>query len=259
MGDGSYGPNVSQTISSNYMMSKYEITNTVFAGFIAAGGYATQSYWSTNGWAQKISGNWTQPSFWADGNYNGANQPVVGVSLYEAMAFCNWRSAKEGLTAAYDSAGHATLSASGYRLPTEVEWEYAAAKGASTVTERLWAYSGGTSPPFDPSKVVCSVLPATASKTADIGSKSTAGDTPQGLADMTGNVWEWCSDNYQSDASVASGTDRYHFLDDSTAQTFLLRSGAWYFTVDGNLRCAYRFSFTPYGHLNSVGFRVVRP
>jgi formylglycine-generating enzyme required for sulfatase activity len=133
MGDGTYGPNpptgISETISSSYSMAKYEITNAVYGQFIADGGYSTQSYWTTNGWTWKAST--TQPYYWTDINFNGINQPVVGVSWYEAVAFCNWRSVKEGLTPAYNSSGQATLSANGYRLPTEVEWEYAAAKGAS--------------------------------------------------------------------------------------------------------------------------------
>ncbi|MCX7038147.1 MAG: SUMF1/EgtB/PvdO family nonheme iron enzyme [Spirochaetes bacterium] len=254
MGDGAYGPNVSESLSYNFTMSKYEITHSQFAQFIADGGYTTQSYWTTNGWNYKQSQGWTQPAYWTDANFNGANQPVVGVSWYEAVAYCNWRSQKEFFTPAYDSTGHATLGAWGYRLPTEVEWEYAAAKGASTETERLWAYSGGTSPPFDPSKVVCGAL-----KTADVGSKSTAGDTPQGLADMSGNVWEWCSDNNQSDASITIGTDRYYFVDDSTGQLFLVRGGALYDTLENYFRCAYRNLDFPSDRYNAIGFRVVRP
>jgi predicted phage tail protein len=50
MGDGSFGPNVSETVSSNYKLSKYQITNSQFALFIADGGYSTQTYWTTNGW-----------------------------------------------------------------------------------------------------------------------------------------------------------------------------------------------------------------
>ena len=257
MGDGLYGPNptVAQTISYNFTMSKYEITNSQFAQFIADGGYTTQSYWTTNGWNYKQSQGWTQPAYWTDANFNGANQPVVGVSWYEAVAYCNWRSQKEFSTPAYDSTGHATLSASGYRLPTEVEWEYAAAKGASGQAERIYAWGDI----WDSNKAVCSVLPASATKTADVGSKSTAGDTPQGLADMSGNVWEWCSDNYQSDASVASVPNRYYFLDDSTSQYLMFRGGAWYDTNEGFFRCAYREHFNPDDCSNGFGFRVVRP
>jgi formylglycine-generating enzyme required for sulfatase activity len=257
MGDGTYGPNppVQQTISYSFTMSKYEITNSQFTQFITDGGYSTQIYWTANGWNYKESQSWTQPGYWADGNLNGTNQPIVGVTWYEAVAYCNWRSAKEGLTPAYDFAGHATLSAAGYRLPTEAEWEYSAAKGASGQAERIYAW-GDT---WDSNKAVCSVAPASAVKTAEVGNKSTAGDSPQGLADMNGNVWEWCSDNYQPDASVASGTDRYYFVEDATSQTLLLRGGAWNYTDEGYFRCAYRVNFFPSSRSGLIGFRVVRP
>jgi len=251
MGDGTYGPNVSESFSYSFTMSKYEITNSQFAQFISDGGYTTQSYWTTNGWTYKQSAGWTQPAYWTDANFIGANQPVVGVTWYEAVAFCNWRSAKDSLTPAYDSAGHATLSASGYRLPTEVEWEYAAAKGESGQAERIYAW-GDT---WDSSKAVCN-----ATRTADVGSKSMAGgDTPQGLADMSGNVLEWCSDNWQTDGSIAIGTDRHYFVDDSTSHFFILRGGAWGYAGEEIFRCAYRYVDNPSNRVYSIGFRVVRP
>jgi formylglycine-generating enzyme required for sulfatase activity len=259
MGDDTFGPNPptgrSETISTNYNMSKYEITNAEFAQFIADGGYSTQSYWTTNGWTQKTSGAWIQPGYWIDSNFNSANQPVVGVSWYEAVAFCNWRSVKEGLTPAYNSSGQASLSANGYRLPTEVEWEYAAAKGASGQGERIYAYAST----WDWNKVVCNTT-----KTADVGSKSTAGDTPQGLADMCGNVWEWCSDNYQDDISITATTDRY-YLDpsgppyDTTSLNFMFRGGSWYDTYGYNFSCAFRYFYGfPISRGSVIGFRVVR-
>ena len=255
MGDALYGPNppagVTETISADYNMSKYEITNAQFAQFIADGGYSTQSYWTTNGWTWKAST--TQPLFWTDINFNGINQPVASVSWYEAVAFCNWRSVKESLNPAYNSAGQATLSANGYRLPTEVEWEYAAAKGGSGQPERIYAW-GDT---WYENKAVCSVSPASASKTADVGSKSTAGDTLQSLADMSGNVWEWCSDN--DEAVPANGPDRYYFVDDSTSQSFVIRGGSWNNNLEHYFRCAYGTAAVPgYRISGGVGFRVVR-
>ena len=197
MGDGAYGPNVSETISYNFSMSKYLITNSQLAQFISDAGYAIQGYWTTRGLAWKE--NYTQPAYWTDSNFNGPNQPVVGVSWYEAVAYCNWLSVKEGFIPAHDGFGRGNLSASGYRLPTEVEWEYAAAKGAPGQTERIYFWANT----WDSGKATCRVSPASGSKTADVGSKSPEGDSPQGRSDMSGNVWQWCGDNAQSDASVA--------------------------------------------------------
>ncbi len=257
MGDGTYGPNVSQTISYNFKMSQYEITNSQFQAFISESGYSTDSYWTTNGITQRNGGSWTQPSYWANSSYNGSNQPVVGVSWYEAVAFCNWLSVKEGLTPAYNANGQATLTATGYRLPTEVEWEYAAAKGGTGQVERIYAWGDAT--PTDCTLVAGNIGGCGNGKSENVGSKSTVGDTPQGLADMSGNVWEWCSDNYQADGSVASGTDRYYFVNDSTGQTFLVRGGAWNDTSANFFRGGYRYYFVPGVRLNSFGFRVVRP
>ena len=253
MGDGSNGPNVSETISYDFKMSKYEITNTQFAQFIADGGYSTQSYWTTNGWSYKQSQGWTQPGFWTDGNYDRPNQPVAGISLYEAEAFCNWLSIKQGLTPAYGSSGQESLSASGYRLPTEVEWEYAAAKGGPGQAERIFAW-GDT---WDANKVVD--LTDSLSGPADVGSLSPGGDTPQGLADIGGNLWEWCADNDQSNGSITSGTDRYYFTGDSTGATFVVRSGSWARSGEGYFDVAFRGEGQyPNPRWGDFGFRVVR-
>ena len=261
MGDEAYGAyenadqtdTVTQTISYNFKISKTEITNAQFQQFMDGGGYSTDSYWTINGWVQRNSSGWAQPAYWTDPDFNGSNQPVVGVSWYEAVAFSNWLSDKEGLTPAYDNVGTATLTASGYRLPTEVEWEYAAAKGASAEAERIYAYVDS----WDANKVVGGGSGET--QTADVGSKSPAGDTPQGLADMSGNVCEWCSDNYEGDGNVSSGTDRYYFVDDQAATTFVLRGGAWLNSAESNFRGAKRIYWGPTSRYKDFGFRVVRP
>ena len=186
---------------------------------------------------------------------------MVAVSWYEAVAFCNWLSIEEGLTPAYNSAGRANLTASGYRLPTEVEWEYAGAKGASGEAERLWAYTGGFVDPddWDCNKVVSSLC-SVATQSADVGSKSPSGDTPQGLADMSGNANEWCSDNDQADGDVGSGPNRYYFVDDDSSTRFVLRGGEWGVNSDEYwLRAANRGDADADDRGDKIGFRVVRP
>ncbi len=261
MGDGTIGPNptVSQTISYNFNMSKYEITNVQFQAFINDSGYSTDSYWTSNGITARNGGSWTQPAFWTDTNYNGSNQPVVGVSWYEAVAFCNWLSVKEGLTPAYDSNGLATLTATGYRLPTEVEWEYSAAKGGSGQAERIYAWGNAT--PTNCTLVAGNIGGCGNGKVENVGSKSTGGDTPQGLVDMSGNVREWVSDSFQTDVSIAGGIDRYYFVDDTTGQSLLLRGGGWGDGGEVNFRNAYRYSLFVFPNKRPAitGFRVVRP
>jgi formylglycine-generating enzyme required for sulfatase activity len=254
MGDGSYGPRVSEVLSYDFSMAKYPVTNGDFGLFIADNGYGTRSYWTANGWAGK--GSRASPQYWKSSDFDGANQPVVGVSWYEAAAYCNWLSAKEGLAPAYDDTGRAHLDASGYHLPTEVEWEYASAKGAPDLPERLFPW--GDTPKAQ--NAVSNVAPGQAARTENVDSRSPQGDTPQGLADMSGNVWEWCSDNFQSDGEITGGTDRYYFVNDSREQRFVLHGGSWVISFLGGLHAKFRsFSSQPSALYNAVGFRVVRP
>jgi len=128
MGDSWHGSNVTESFSYSYSVSRYEITNEQFCQFISDGGYDTPDYWTTNGWAcRQTLAWWPWPP--AGGWEESVRFHPTSRSWYEVVAFCNWRSIKEGLSPVYDSTGRADLAASGYRLPTEVEWEYAAAKG----------------------------------------------------------------------------------------------------------------------------------
>ena len=107
-----------------FAIAKYPLTNAQYAKFIEAGGYQEQQWWTAAGWEAreqgwawidrewKPTGNpWTEPRYWQDGKWNGAEQPVVGVSWYEAVAFCRWLS---------------QVSGENVTLPTEQQWQRAA-------------------------------------------------------------------------------------------------------------------------------------
>jgi formylglycine-generating enzyme required for sulfatase activity len=169
------------------------------------------------------------------------------VSWQEAVEYCNKRSVKEGLTPAYSGSGNeirCNLSASGYRLPTEAEWEWAARGGGKDPLE--YTYSGSNS-----ADAVAWYDGNSGNTTHPVGAKR---PNSLGLYDMSGNVWEWCWDwfgsysgNAQTDPTgVASGSYR------------VLRGGGWYFSA-GSPRSADRGGGTPTNRGVDLGFRVVRP
>ena len=252
-----YGPQglIMTTLTYNVLVSRHEVTNIAFAEFMNDGGYTNQAYWTTAGWSYITANGITRPYYWLD-LASAPEQPVVGLSWHEAVAFTNWLSIKEGFPVAYDSSGRIIdLLSDGYRLPTEVEWEYAASKGDPSETERLYAWGNS----WNCGKVVCSVPPcgSPSSYLQAVGSKSPGGDTPQGLSDMSGNASEMVSDTYSPLIPNVPLTNGYIF--DAQVDLIIYRGGGWPNT--GAL--AFETSHREYMHVetrteNYIGFRVAR-
>jgi formylglycine-generating enzyme required for sulfatase activity len=169
--------------------------------------------------------------------------PAVNVSWYDAIAFCNLLSDREGLTRAYVVKGKSVTwqaDATGYRLPTEAEREYACRAGTQT------AYSFGDD---------AAELGAHAWSWGNSGGQAhqvgTRRPNPWGLHDMHGNVHEWCWDVYAPypyegpSPRVSSGSSR------------VLRGASWK-TVLKHCRSAHRGSMSPGKRHASVGFRCAR-
>ncbi len=173
------------------------------------------------------------PQYWSDDRFNAPDQPVVGVSWYDAAAYCQW---------------------AGRRLPTEAEWEKAA-RGELVGKKYPWGDS------IDPSK---------ANYGKKVGRTTPVGTYPPngyGLYDMAGNVWEWCMD--ESDGSFyqkpfdpknpVSGPfirfdnqDFTHFTKDH-----VLRGGCWH-NPEGDLRVAQRNGDGSRNTNSLFGFRTAR-
>ena len=161
-----------RTFEYDYELHIYPVTNHQYERFIHAGGYQTRKFWSKEGWRWREKGNCENPDYWGRDDYNDPEQPVVGVSWYEAEAYARW------LTGFKDD-GHT------YRLPKEEEWERAARGDQGNI------YPWGNE--FDKDR--CN------SKESSIGKPTRVNLYPNGISsygcyDMAGNVWEWTSSKF---------------------------------------------------------------
>jgi formylglycine-generating enzyme required for sulfatase activity len=175
------------------------------------------------------------------------NHPIYYVNWYEAVEYCNKLSLKDGLAPAYRGSGDTVIcdfNATGYRLPTEAEWEYAARGGNKGPT--AYEYSGGNSVDG-----VAWYNGNSGGTTHPVGTKQ---PNSLGLYDMSGNVWEWCWDWYGS-YSNGNQTDP---AGASSVAYRVFRGGSW-FTDAAYVRSAYRAYGTPSARNSSLGFRLVRP
>jgi formylglycine-generating enzyme required for sulfatase activity len=191
---------------------------------------------------------WTEVMGSNPSSFKGDTLPVESINWYEAVEYCNRLSLKEGLTPAYWGSGAAIVCdfhASGYRLPTEAEWEYAAKGGNKNFLS--YEYSGGNSVDR-----VAWYSGNSGYSTHPVGTKQ-ANDL--GLYDMSGNVYEWCWDWYGR--SYNSGSQN-NPVGASSGSGRVLRGGSWGDDA-GGVRSAYRGGNTPSGRYGNLGFRLVRP
>jgi len=180
-------------------------------------------------------------------SFRGDNLPVVDVTWYDAIEYCNKRSEKEGLTPAYIiNSDNITWNrnANGYRLPTEAEWEYACRAGTTT------PFSIGDKINTSQANFNSRNKGVFRRKTTPIGSFA---PNAWGLYDMHGNVEELCWDLY-ADYPSGQQTDP---TGPATGAERVKRGGCWN-GYEHSIRSAYRGSFNPKTSSYDVGFRVVR-
>jgi formylglycine-generating enzyme required for sulfatase activity len=255
--EGRYEDEVQHRVTvSSFYMGKNQVTVGEFRRFVNATGYKTTAetsgdgyVWSGGEWEMKADANWKNPYF-----SQQDNQPVVLVSWYDAVNYCNWRSQQESLTAAYTVSGTDVTwnrGANGYRLPTEAEWEYACRAGTTTpfstggniTTDQanyygLGPYNGNAKGTYR-------------GTTTAVGSFAA---NQWGLYDMHGNVYEWCWDWYGTYPS-GSQTDP---MGASSGTGRVLRGGGW-LAYGHALRSALRDNDTPSSGTIDLGFRLLRP
>ncbi len=154
-----------------YAIGKYPVTVAQYRCFVVAGGYDNRDYWTEAGWEYRQKEGWTEPRYWQAPRWTVPNHPVVGVSWYEAAAYCNWLKATTGRD---------------FRLPDEAMWE----KAARGTDGRLYPWDNEWNPAY------LNAHETGIGQTAAVGMFPN-GRSPAGVFDLSGGVWEWMSSQFR--------------------------------------------------------------
>lgn len=240
-------------ITRPFHMGETEVTVAQFRAFVDATGYRTTAETSGKGGShvRKLNENYTrdaQLNWRTPGFPQSDDHPVVQVSQQDAKAFCTWLSTKENAK---------------YRLPTEAEWEYACRAGTLT----RWYCGDGANHLHRCGNLMDQSLMA-AYGSPDSETSPTMNDgwaytapvrsfipNALGLYDMYGNVFEWCSDHYDSSYYSKSPVDD---PPGATAGATFTQRGGCFFHYGGIGRSAYRDHGPADQAQSGLGFRVVR-
>jgi formylglycine-generating enzyme required for sulfatase activity len=242
-----------KSISHPYLISRYPVTNAQFQVFVDdREGYRNDCWWTEAGlkWRGKRTGPEKE-----GGVYDLPNHPVVMVTWYGAVAFCNWLNEKFHVPGSMFQVWckgkienrNIENETWNIRLPTEAEWE----KAARCEDGRIWPWGHE----FDSAK--CNMEDTGIGTTCAVG-LFPGGDSPYGCADMAGNVWEWCQskwvENYKNYDKEVRKRESLEGDDLRVLRGGSFLNSQWY------VRCAYRDRSDPDALGRLVGFRwVVSP
>ena len=217
------------------------VTNGAYVAFIAAGGYDDPRWWTAEGWAWRQEADLIAPQFWAlvDGAWwrtrfgtierVPADEPVQHVCWYEADAYARW---------------------AGKRLPTEAEWEKAAAWDPATGASTRWPWGSDDPGPQHANLGQRHLGPA------PVGAYP-AGASPAGCHQMVGDVWEWTASDFAPyPGFVAFPYEEYSAVFHG-AEYKVLRGGSW--ATDREVcRTSFRNWDFPIRRQIFAGFRCAR-
>jgi formylglycine-generating enzyme required for sulfatase activity len=237
-------------ITRSFFMGIHPVTVGQFGEFVRIKGYETEAEkdgeggWGWNDTFGKFEGRKPIYSWKTTGWTQTAAHPVVNVTWNDAVAFCDWLSQQEGKK---------------YRLPTEAEWEYCC---RAKTTTRFWSGDRdedlkGVANIADTS-FKAKYSTATSAQAWDDGYPFTSPvgqfrANGFGLYDMHGNVWQWCSDWYETDYHKGLRQDPQGASDGE----FRMVRGGSFDLPPRYCRSAYRYYIEPARRDFTIGFRVV--
>ena len=228
-----------EVVVQPYRMARAAVTNEQFAAFVDDGGYARRELWSNDSWRWRAEANAAMPLYWSkQGNHwrvrchdqlvpLHGHAAVIHVNWYEAEAYCRWARR---------------------RLPSEAEWEFAAATApGDTVHKRRFPW--GDAPP----SAVHANLHGVAGQPVDVAAFA-AGDSAWGIRQMFGNVWEWTADWFQPYPGFAR--DPYKEYSEPWFGDHKVLRGGCFATSASLLRNTWRNFYTPDRRDVLAGFRT---
>ena len=206
-----------------FAIAEYAVTNAQFRAFMADGGYDNAELWTAMGWRWLKARSQTAPAFMDDPRFNHDWQPVIGVTWYEADAFARWL---------------ALATAQPWRLPTEAEWE-AAAAGIHIDRTTINSAERGLGRPW-----------------SALGSGQVAAC---GARDLLGNVWEWCSTRWGKSWQSLDYPYPYNAYDGreepDSSYARVMRGGSWFDALH-QAHPAARGRYLPGSRASKIGFRL---
>ena len=255
---------------SPFYLGKYPVTNVQYARFLEAEDFADSDLWrgypkfdhqcvqieedwGEAGWQwylepvdqylgerEKHASGVIYPRYWSDSHFGATRRgaPVVGISLYEANAYCQWL--LRHWAELSECEANPGLAPDVIRLPTEIEW--VAAAGGDQPAERFpWDPPGQVTREVEEITRRSNVSKSEIGRTNPVGMYPMGASQPHALWDLAGNVWEWQANFYDADRD-----------------TLALRGGAWYFNHN-HARLSGRYWVSPVPQLGRLRVSCAGP